>query len=101
MKKQQIDVVRRIQFNGAPIGLYLTVSYNDYGKEFEVTNLNMLYDFVFMVDRNGKYHFKNITPDIRRAIDEFIASEPLSNYVKDVHNFDYDENRNPKYSVLC
>lgn len=101
MKKQQLDVVRRIKFNGAPIGLYLTVSYNDYGKEFEVTNLSMLYDFFFTVDSNGKYRIKNITPDIRRAIDEFIASEPLSNYVKDVYNFDYDENGNPKYAVLC
>ncbi len=100
MKKQQIDVVRRIKFNGAPIGLYLTVSFNDYGKEFEVTNLSMLYDFVFMVDRNGKYHFKNITPEIRRAIDDFIESESLMSYEQDVLNFEYDEKGNPKYEVL-
>ncbi len=100
MKKQEIDVIREITYNRQSLKIYLTVEFVGTKDSFRVTGLRMDYDFVMTIDKNGRYSYKKITPDLKKAIDDFIKSESLMSYEQDVLNFDYDEKGNPKYEVL-
>ena len=100
MKKQEIDVIREITYNRQSLKIYLTVEFVVTKFSFRITGLRMDYDFVMTLDRDGKYSYKKITPDLKKAIDDFIESESLMSYEQDVLNFEYDEKGNPKYEVL-